>query len=89
VYSLGNLTNGMGRAIGNGMAGIAFRALQVPLPPPLNYAVGLAAFQLFFVPTGLMYLRASRSSPADIAAVHELLEARAERSEAATTPPTP
>ncbi|GAA4435097.1 hypothetical protein GCM10023170_001360 [Phytohabitans houttuyneae] len=89
VYSLGNLTNGVGRAIGNGLAGVVFRGLQAPLPPPLNYAVGLAAFQLFFVPTGLMYWRASRTSPADIAAVHELLEARAERSDPATPRPTP
>jgi MFS family permease len=89
VYSLGNLSNGAGRAIGNGLAGVAFRALQGPFPPPLNYAVGLAFFQLFFVPTGLMYWRASRTSPADIAAVHELLEARAERSQPATPQPTP
>jgi MFS transporter, Spinster family, sphingosine-1-phosphate transporter len=89
VYSLGNLSNGVGRAVGNGLAGVAFRALQGPLPPPLNYAVGLAAFQLFFVPTGLMYWRASRTSPPDIAAVHELLEARAERSEPVTPRPTP
>jgi MFS transporter, Spinster family, sphingosine-1-phosphate transporter len=89
VYSLGNLSNGVGRAIGNGLTGVAFRALQAPFPPPLNYAVGLAVFQLFFVPTGLMYWRASRTSPADIAAVHELLEARAERSRPATPQPTP
>ena len=28
------------------------RALRAAFPPPLNYAVGLAAFQLFFIPTG-------------------------------------
>jgi len=77
VYSLGNLTNGVGRAVGNGLSGVVFRALQGPFPPPLNYAVGLAAFQLFFLPTGLMYWRASRTSPADIAALHALLEVRA------------
>ncbi|MEH1126912.1 MFS transporter [Micromonospora sp. CPCC 206061] len=79
VYSLGNLANGVGRAAGNGMVGVVFRALQGPFPPPLNYAVGLAAFQLFFVPTGIMYWLASRTSPRDIAEVHALLEARAER----------
>jgi len=89
VYSMGNLANGVGRAVGNGLTGVVFRALQAPFPPPLNFAVGLAAFQLFFIPTGLMYLRASRTSPADIATVHELLEARRERSEAATPQPIP
>ncbi|MCW6008922.1 MFS transporter [Micromonospora sp. CPCC 205371] len=79
VYSLGNLANGVGRAAGNGLVGVVFRALQGPFPPPLNYAVGLAAFQLFFVPTGIMYWLASRTSPRDIAEVHALLEARAAR----------
>jgi MFS family permease len=79
VYSLGNLANGVGRAAGNGLVGVVFRALQGPFPPPLNYAVGLAAFQLFFVPTGIMYWLASRTSPRDIGEVHDLLEARAQR----------
>ncbi|MGN9802742.1 MFS transporter [Micromonospora sp. L32] len=79
VYSLGNLVNGVGRAAGNGLVGVAFHTLRAAFPPPLNYAVGLAVFQLFFIPTGLMYWRASRSSPEDIEAVHDLLHARADR----------
>lgn len=79
VYSLGNLANGVGRAAGNGLSGVAFRALQGAFPPPLNYAVGLAVFQVFFVPTGIMYWRASRTSPGDIAEVHDLLQSRATR----------
>ncbi|MEV4811540.1 MFS transporter [Micromonospora avicenniae] len=81
VYSLGNLVNGVGRASGNGLVGVAFPVLQTAFPPPLNYAVGLAAFQLFFVPTGVMYWLAARHSPADIAAVRGLLHERAERLE--------
>ncbi|MBM0257801.1 MFS transporter [Micromonospora sp. 4G55] len=79
VYSLGNLVNGVGRAAGNGLVGVAFHGLRSAFPPPLNYAVGLAVFQLFFIPTGLMYWRASRSSPEDIEAVHDLLHARADQ----------
>ncbi|WP_343445458.1 MFS transporter [Micromonospora schwarzwaldensis] len=81
VYSLGNLVNGVGRAAGNGLVGVAFAALRVAFPPPLNYAVGLAAFQLFFVPTGIMYWLAARTSPRDIAQVRTLLHARADRLE--------
>ncbi|MFG1676857.1 MFS transporter [Micromonospora sp. NPDC049282] len=81
VYSLGNLVNGVGRAAGNGLVGVAFAALRVAFPPPLNYAVGLAAFQLFFVPTGIMYWLAARTSPRDIAQVHTLLHTRADRLE--------
>ncbi|MEV7231829.1 MFS transporter [Polymorphospora sp. NPDC051019] len=77
VYSLGNLVNGVGRAAGNGLVGVVFGVLRGAFPPPLNYAVGLAAFQLFFVPTGIMYWLASRTAPRDIVAVHDLLTARA------------
>ncbi|MFY1633512.1 MFS transporter [Solwaraspora sp. WMMB335] len=77
VYSLGNLVNGVGRATGNGLLPVALRLIGVAVPPPLNYAVGLAAFQLFFVPTGIMYWLASRTAPTDIARVHALLVTRA------------
>jgi MFS family permease len=79
VYSLGNLVNGVGRAAGNGLVGVAFHGLRAAFPPPLNYAVGLAAFQLFFIPTGIMYWLASRTSSRDIEAVADLLHTRAER----------
>ncbi len=77
VYSLGNLVNGVGRAGGNALVGVAFRGLSGAFPPPLNYAVGLAAFQLFFIPTSVMYWLASRTVARDMTGVHELLAARA------------
>nr|WP_246656153.1 MFS transporter [Dactylosporangium vinaceum] len=77
VYSLGNLVNGVGRAAGNGLVGVVFAALARSFPPPANLAIGLAAFQVFFIPTGIMYWLAARTSPADIAEVHALLQARA------------
>ncbi|MFD2766532.1 MFS transporter [Micromonospora eburnea] len=79
VYSLGNLVNGAGRAAGNGLVGLVFHGLRAAFPPPLNYAVGLAAFQLFFIPTGVMYWLAARTSPGDIESVHDLLHTRARR----------
>jgi MFS family permease len=77
AFSAGNLVNGLGRTAGTYLVVRTFEALQRALPPPLNYAVGLAAFQLFFIPTGIMYWLASRTSPADIAAVDALLRDRA------------
>ncbi|GLL05088.1 MFS transporter [Dactylosporangium matsuzakiense] len=77
VYSIGNLANGLGRAAGNGLVGVTFTALARSLPAPWNFAVGLVAFQLFFVPTGIMYYAASHSAPSDIADVHSTLQARA------------
>ncbi|MGC9665841.1 MFS transporter [Planosporangium sp. 12N6] len=76
VYSAGNLVNGVGRAVGNGVVGVVFRALSTALPPPGNYAAGLALFQVFFVPTALMYYLAAGTSPADISAVRRLLRER-------------
>ncbi|GIF70844.1 MFS transporter [Asanoa siamensis] len=86
VYSLGNLTNGVGRAAGNGLIPLAFAGLASTYASPLNYSVGLAAFQLFFIPTGVMYWLASRSSARDITGLHSLLEKRAE--ETASSPIT-
>ncbi len=73
VYSLGNLVNGFGRAGGNGLVGVAFRGLSGAFPPPLNYAVGLAAFQLLWIPTGVMFWLASRTVAKDIADTHTAL----------------
>jgi MFS family permease len=77
VYSLGNLVNGFGRAGGNAVVAVVFRGLASSFPPPLNYAVGLAGFQFFFVPTGIMYWLASRTVAKDIADTHAALVAAA------------
>lgn len=81
VFSLGNLVNGFGRSAGTSLTGQVFGALERAMPAPWNFAVGLAAFQVFFIPTGVMYWLASRTSPADIAEVQRTL---AERAAAAT-----
>lgn len=87
VYSMGNLVNGVGRAAGNSLVGAAFRVLAGSYPAPTNYAAGLAIFQLFFIPTGVMYWMASRTSPKDIEEVGRILQSRAEAPE--TTQPQP
>jgi MFS transporter, Spinster family, sphingosine-1-phosphate transporter len=87
VYSLGNLVNGVGRAAGNWLVGVAFRGVAGALPPPMNYAAGLALFQLFFVPTGVMYYLASRTAPRDVDRVRQLLRERAHNHEARPASP--
>jgi len=77
VYSMGNLVNGFGRAGGNAMVGVAFRGLAGAFPPPLNYAVGLAAFQFFWIPTGVMFWLASKTVAKDMANTHASLLAAA------------
>jgi MFS family permease len=77
AFSVGNFFNGLGRPAGTYLVVRTFEALERAMPPPLNYAVGLAAFQLCFIPTGVMYYLASRSSPRDIATVQGMLRERA------------
>ncbi|WP_433725679.1 MFS transporter [Actinoplanes sp. CA-051413] len=86
VYSLGNLVNGVGRAGGNALVALVFRQLAGAFPPPLNYAVGLAAFQLFFIPTGVMYWLASRTVARDMADTHAALATYGKREEVRPAP---
>jgi MFS family permease len=80
VFGLGNLANGIGRSSGNALTGAVAGGIETAIPPPLNWAVGLAVFQVFFLPTGYCYWRAAETSPDDIRAVAAELEQRAERS---------
>jgi MFS family permease len=82
VFSMGNMVNGVGRSIGISLTGYVAGTLAVTMPPPMNYAVALAVFQFFFIPTGIMYYLASRTSPRDIGEVRDLLRARAHAAEA-------
>jgi MFS family permease len=77
VFGLGNLSNGVGRAAGNALTAAAAGGFERTLPPPLNWAVGLAVFQVFFLPTGYCYGRAARTSPGDIRQVEAILRQRA------------
>lgn len=78
VFGAGNLVNGIGRGLGNGLVGVAFGSgLLAAFAPPLNFAVGLAAFQLFFLPTGWCYWRAAQHAPGDITAARKVMRRRA------------
>lgn len=89
VYSLGNLVNGVGRGSGSFFVGTAFAVLAGRYPPPTNYALGLAVFQVFFLPTGIMYLLAARTSARDIDTVQRMLRSRADAETPHRSPPAP
>ncbi len=76
VFGMGNLANGVGRAVGSVLIGSVTSAIEKSLPPPLNWAVGLTAFQVFFLPTGYCYWRAAGTSPADITEVRHVMATR-------------
>lgn len=71
------LITGIGAAIGNAATGALFSLLSSSFAPPLNYAVGLACFQLFALPAGLFYFQMTRTVGPDIAAARKTLMARA------------
>ena len=77
TFGLGNLTFSVGRSLGNGIIGVTFVYLATVFAEPLNFIVGLALFQLFFLPTAFFYYRASKTTPRDIARVRSLLSERA------------
>lgn len=77
IFGLGNLANGVGRSAGTALTGAVASALERAMPPPVNWAVGLSLFQLFFVPTGWCYWKASQTSPGDITEVRSILAERA------------
>ena len=86
VFGLGLAAQGIGRSLGNGLTGAAFAFFGASMAPPLNLALGLALFQLFFVPTGLCYYLARRTIPKDIGEVRTLLVSRAEELSATVDP---
>lgn len=86
IFGAANFANGVGRSAGNGMTGAVAGAFETALPPPLNWAVGLTVFQVFFLPTGYCYYRAAQTSPGDIAEVRSILSQRAEETRTAPIP---
>lgn len=76
AFGLGNLSNGISRTLGNGLTVLAAGLLTSRFGSPLNYSIGLTVFQLFFIPTGMCYWMASKTSPADIARIRSVLNER-------------
>ncbi|MEN8040953.1 MAG: MFS transporter [Actinomycetota bacterium] len=78
VFGVGNFVNGIGRAVGTGLTTATADVIKKTLPPPFNLALGLSLFQIFFLPTGWCYWKASHTCPEDIQHVRDRLRERAE-----------
>jgi MFS family permease len=76
AFSLVNLANNLGRALGAFLVGATFDWLQQVLAAPANYTLGLSLFQVFFVPAGLCFWFAARTSLQDAARVQTRLAQR-------------
>ncbi|GMQ97744.1 MAG: MFS transporter [Acidimicrobiia bacterium] len=80
IFGVGNFVNGVGRAAGIGLTSVTAQALNRSIPAPYNLAVGLSLYQVFFLPTGWCYWKASKTCPADIRQVRATLSERGEKS---------
>jgi MFS family permease len=70
---------GIGVALGNALTGVLFNFFAQYLESPLYFAVGLALFQLVFIPAGLSFYRLAKTSPQDTAEVQHTLTERAKQ----------
>ena len=79
VFGAANLANAFGRAPGSALASSVAGALERSIAPPLNWAISLSIFQVFFLPTGYCYYRAAETSPGDIQEVRSILSRRSRK----------
>jgi len=82
VAGLSTLLSSMGLALGNALTGIILGYLAVRMAPPLNYAIGLALFQLFFIPSGILFLWMTRTTPRDLTQARQTLVRRSQQTAA-------
>lgn len=79
VLGLNRLARALGNAISIATAGFLFAYLSDRYPAPLNFAIGLALFQLLVIPAALCYLGVRRTIAQDTAAVKTTLTNRAKQ----------
>lgn len=86
AFSFITFANNVGRALGTILVAATFRWLADALPAPTNYALGLTLFQLFFIPAGLCFWFAARTTLRDAAGVQLTLRERAAEARSAAAP---
>jgi MFS transporter, Spinster family, sphingosine-1-phosphate transporter len=89
TFSFITFANNIGRALGVAFVGSTFSWLEQTLPTPTNYVVGLSLFQLFFIPAGLCFWLAARSTPQDAATIRAIAQARVQQALHAAAPSHP
>jgi len=77
AFSIANLINGCGRAIGSILLGIVLGLISQKFSEPYNYMYTMVIFQFFFIPAVYCYYEVSRNSGRDIRKVKSILKLRA------------
>nr|WP_238884414.1 MFS transporter [Clostridium sp. YIM B02551] len=78
AFSIANLANGFGRTIGNTGVGVMLASISSHTGEPTNYIITLIIFQLFLIPSSLLYIKMSKTNERDIMEVKSILKKRAD-----------
>ena len=78
AFSIANLANGFGRTIGNTGVGAMLAIISAHIGEPTNYIITLIIFQLFLIPSSLLYIKMSKANERDITEVKSILKKRAD-----------
>lgn len=76
VFSAANLTNGLGRTVGNVGLGFVLAIVSKFTDEPNNYIITLILFQMFFIPAAFCYFKMSKKNTQDIKRVRTILRRR-------------
>jgi len=79
AFSIANLINGFGRAIGNILIGLVLEFMSLKFNEPFNYIYTMILFQIFFIPAVYSYYKVSKNSGRDIRKVKSILKLRAKK----------
>lgn len=77
IIGMSRLARAAGNAISVGLAGVLFTKLAETAVPPLNYAIGLALFQILVLPAVTCYWLGRKTVPQDLQHVHDKLRQHA------------
>ena len=77
AFSIANLSNGLGRTIGNVGVGMVLSLISVYQKEPNSYIITLSLLQVFLIPSAVCYFLMAKSNVTDIKNIKETLKERA------------
>ncbi len=79
AFSVANLSNSLGRTLGNVGVGVILSIVSLHTKEPSSYIITLSLLQIFLVPSALCYVLMAKKNVIDIQNVKETLKKRAKR----------
>lgn len=77
AFSVANIASSLGRTVGNVGVGYLFATVSKYIKEPNSYMITLIIFQLFLIPSALLYIKMAKSNAKDISEVKSTLRQRA------------